>query len=225
MTVGYLGISGQSHNNPPQDFEGLRAVAMSARSPVVSRMLGLMEPVSPVRGYRPAGNRWRHYERWRIPLANFYRGRRCILLVQSHQWPWPERRCRNRAGFERPASSFRPSRSVTSRRLSSGTSSYTARPLANRVGNHFRFPATHGRRTLRISLITLYRDLTLRSRDPVVQKHVQSVLDMTMPLSALWRPSFLWRILRSESNLLLRRRSIRPNDSSEMPPPMPPMSS
>ena len=220
-----LSISGQSHNYPPQDFEGLRAVAISTRSPVVSRMLGLMEPVSPVRGYRPAGNRWRHYERWRSPLANFiavgdafcsYNPTNGLGLSAAAVTAQVLRGRLRHFGPAAPsvANAFHREQAHIQRGL-----------WQIAVGNDFRFPATHGRRTLRISLMTLYRDLALRSRDPVVQKLVQSVLDMTMPLSALWAPSCLWRILRSESKLLLRKRSIRPSDSSEMPPPMPVMSS
>jgi 2-polyprenyl-6-methoxyphenol hydroxylase-like FAD-dependent oxidoreductase len=221
-----LTVAGRDHDYPPQDFEGLRAIAMSARSPVVSRMLELMEPVSPVRGYRPAGNRWRHYERWRTPLTNF------IVVGDAFCSYNPT----NGLGLS--------AASVTAQVLRDQLRQFglTAPSLANAfhrkqaqmqrglwqiaVGNDFRFPGTQGRRTLRVSLITRYRDLALRAtRDPIVQKRVQSVLDMTMPLSALWTPSIVWRVLRSESKLRRRKRTVGQPCSSKMPPPMPALSS
>jgi 2-polyprenyl-6-methoxyphenol hydroxylase-like FAD-dependent oxidoreductase len=221
-----LSISGQSHNYPPQDFDGLRAIAMSARSPVVSRMLELMEPVSPVRGYRPAGNRWRHYERWRTPLTNFiavgdafcsYNPTNGLGLSAASVTAQVLRDQVRHLGPAAPslANAFHREQAHIQRGL-----------WQIAVGNDFRFPGTHGRRTRRISLINLYRDRALRATgDPIVQKRVQSVLDMTMPLSELWTPSIVWRVLRSESNLLRRKRNIGEPDTSEMPPPMPALSS
>jgi 2-polyprenyl-6-methoxyphenol hydroxylase-like FAD-dependent oxidoreductase len=217
-----LSVSGQSHNYPPQDFDGLRALAMSARSPVVSRMLELMEPISPVRGYRPAGNRWRHYERWRTPLTNFiavgdafcsYNPTNGLGLSAAAVTAQVLRDQLRHLGPAAPslANAFHQKQADIQRGL-----------WQIAVGNDFRFPGTHGRRNLRISLITRYRDLVSRATgDPIVQKRVQSVLDMTMPLSELWTPLIAWRVLRSEFDRVRRKRNIGQPDSSKMPPPMP----
>jgi hypothetical protein len=221
-----LSVSGQSHDYPPQDFERLCAIAMSARSPVVSRMLELMEPVSPVRGYRPAGNRWRHYERWRNPLTNFLAVGDAFCSYNPTNGLGLSAACVTAQVLRDQLRHFGPAAPSLASTFHRKQARIQRGLWQIAVGNDFRFPGTHGRRTRRISLINLYRDRALRATgDPIVQKRVQSVLDMTMPLSELWTPSIVWRVLRSESNLLRRKRNIGEPDTSEMPPPMPALSS
>jgi 2-polyprenyl-6-methoxyphenol hydroxylase-like FAD-dependent oxidoreductase len=221
-----LTVAGRDHDYPPQDFEGLLAIASAVRSPVLSRMLELMEPVSPVRGYRPAGNRWRHYERWRTPLAGF------IAVGDAFCSYNPT----NGLGMSAAAVTAQILRDhlrrlgATSPSLSNEFHREQARIQRGlwqiAVGNDFRFPRTQGKRTLRVVLITRYRDLALRTaRDPVVQQRVQSVGDMVMPLSALWAPSIVWRVFRSEIRRFRQSRGTGQREISPMPPPMPVLSS
>ncbi|HYL58468.1 MAG TPA: hypothetical protein VEU51_06320 [Candidatus Acidoferrales bacterium] len=221
-----LTVAGRDHDYPPQDFEGLLAIASAARSPVVSRMLELMEPVSRVRGFRPAGNRWRHYERWRTPLANF------IAVGDAFCSYNPT----NGLGLSAAAVTAQVLRNhlrhFDAAAPSPGKTFYREQARIQRglwqmaIGNDFRFPGTQGRRSLRIGLMTRYRGLASRTtRDPVVQKRVQDVLDMMMPLSALWTPSIVWRVLRSEFNRVRAMRASGQRDVTQMPPPMPVLSS
>jgi hypothetical protein len=92
------------------------------------------------------------------------------------------------------------------------------------IGNDFRFPHTEGKRTRTTRLITWYRDLVTRTtRDSVVQERVREVAAMMMPVSALWAPSIVWRVIRSELNRMRHRRR-KPRAIPPMPPPMPEVS-
>ena len=214
-----LSIAMQNRDYPPQDFEGIRAMVSGARSPVVARMLDLMEPASPVRGYRPAGNRWRHYERWRRPLANF------ISIGDAFCSYNPT----NGLGLSAAAVSAQTLRDHLKRSRADdpafGGLFHRAQARIQRdlwhiaVGNDFRFPHTEGRRGPQIRLITWYRDLAMRTvRDPVVQERVRDVAEKMMPLSTLWRPSIAWRIFWSEINRL-RHRGDGEREIHLMPPP------
>jgi 2-polyprenyl-6-methoxyphenol hydroxylase-like FAD-dependent oxidoreductase len=55
---------------PSRQDEFTRALA-NLVSPVVHEMVRRMEPISPVYPSRATRNRWRHYEKWRRPLARF----------------------------------------------------------------------------------------------------------------------------------------------------------
>jgi 2-polyprenyl-6-methoxyphenol hydroxylase-like FAD-dependent oxidoreductase len=217
-----LSIAAQNRDYPPRDFEGICAMVAGARSPVVARMLELMEPASPVRGYRPAGNRWRHYERWRRPLANF------ISIGDAFCSYNPT----NGLGLSAAAVSAQTLRDHL-RRLPAGDPAFgggfhRAQARIQRdlwriaVGNDFRFPHTEGKRGLQLRLITWYRDLAMRTvRDPVVQERVCDVAEKMMPISTLWAPSIAWRIFRSEINRLRHRGGDERREIPLMPPPKP----
>ena len=210
----------QNGDYPPQDLEAIRAMVSGARSPVIARMFELMEPVSRIRGYRPAGNRWRHYERWRRPLANF------ISIGDAYCSYNPT----NGLGLSAAAVSAQTLR-YHLRRLRAddpalGGGFHRAQARIQRdlwwiaVGNDFRFPRTEGKRGAQIRLITWYRDLAMRTVcDPVVQERVRDVAEKMMPISTLWAPPIAWRIFRSEINRLRHRGGDELREISLMPPP------
>jgi hypothetical protein len=217
-----LSIAMQNRDYPPQDFEGICAMVAGVRSPVVVRMLDLMEPASPVRGYRPAGNRWRHYERWHRPLANF------ISIGDAFCSYNPT----NGLGLSAAAVSAQTLRDHL-KRLRADDAAFSggfhrAQARIQRglwqiaVGNDFRFPHTAGKRGPQIRLITWYRDLAMRTvRDPVVQERVRDVAEKMMPLSTLWAPSIAWRIFLSEINRMRHRGGGDQHEIPLMPPPKP----
>lgn len=189
----------QNRDYPPQDLEGIRAMVSAARSPMVARMLDLIELASPVRGYRPAGNRWRHYERWRQPLVNF------ISIGDAFCSYNPT----NGLGLSAAAVSAQTLRDRL-RRLRADDPAFNGgfhgalariqRDLWRiAVDNDFRFPHTTGKRGPQLRLITGYRDLAMRTvRDPVVQQHVRDVAEKMMPIPTLWAPSIVRRVACSE---------------------------
>jgi 2-polyprenyl-6-methoxyphenol hydroxylase-like FAD-dependent oxidoreductase len=217
-----LSLSGRDRDYPPQDFEAIRAMLSVARSPVIAKMVDLMEPVSLARGYRPAGNRWRHYERWRKPLTGF------ISIGDAFCAYNPT----NGLGMSAAAVSAQVLRDLLKRKNTDGLE-FTKRFHREQakvqrglweiaIGNDFRFPNTEGQRATKTRLITWYRDLAMRStRDPVVQERVREVAGMMMPVSALWAPSIAWRVIRSEINRARYRRRSKPRAIPPMPPPMP----
>lgn len=217
-----LSVAMQNRDYPPQDLEGIRAMVSGARSPVVARMLDLMEPASPVRGYRPAGNRWRHYERWRQPLARF------ISIGDAFCSYNPT----NGLGLSAAAVSAQTLRGrLRSLRADDPAFSggfHIAQARVQRdlwriaVGNDFRFPHTTGKRGPRLRLITWYRDLAIRTvRDPVVQDRVRDVAEKMMPISTLWAPPIVWRVACSEIARWRHRRRSERVGLPPMPPPIP----
>lgn len=215
-----LSLAGLNANYPPDDDAGLAELLPRLRSPVTAYMLDLMEPTSPFYTSRATCNRWRHYERWRTPLAGFLaigdsaavynptagQGMSVVAMTANVL-----RACLEKYGASSPelAHQF-------------FTAQARARdPWRIAVGNDLRLPGTIGRRPWSIKMLNWYRERVTRAApDPVVRDRWEDVFQMLRPVSALYEPSMLTRVAIAGLRRSVKRRRVNA-EPTPMPPPMP----
>jgi 2-polyprenyl-6-methoxyphenol hydroxylase-like FAD-dependent oxidoreductase len=219
-----LALSGLGGHYPPDDELGLRAMLPAMRSPVIARMLQLMEPTSPFYTSRATRNRWRHYERWSERVHGFVAigdaavvynptaGQGMSVVAVTSQ---VLRECiaagrDGRDGMDDLAPRFFAAQAAAQ-----------LDPWRLAVGIDVRLPTTVGERPLSVRMLNWYRDLIeTASSDRVVRDRMTGVLQMLRPISSLFQADILRRVATVNLRRALRRTSRDATEAS-MPPPMP----
>jgi 2-polyprenyl-6-methoxyphenol hydroxylase-like FAD-dependent oxidoreductase len=213
-------MAGLSANYPPHDDQGLAAMIPKMRSPVIGRMLALMEPTSAFHTSRATRNRWRHYERWRGRLDGFLAigdaaaaynptaGQGMSVVAMTAQ---ALRRCLAQCG---------PASPELAPRFFAAQAASQRDPWRLAVGNDLRLPATEGARPWSMTMLNWYRDcLAMAASDAIIRERMEDVMQLVRPVAALYAPSVVLRVARARIARMLRRghESAIP----AMPPPMP----
>jgi 2-polyprenyl-6-methoxyphenol hydroxylase-like FAD-dependent oxidoreductase len=215
-----LSLAGLNGNYPPDDDAGLAEFIPRVRSPVIAEMLKLMEPTSAFYTSRATRNRWRHYERWGARLGGFLaigdaaavynptagQGMSVVALTANVL-----RECIEKFGASSPE---------LGPRFFAAQAAAQRDPWRIAVGNDLRLPATAGERPWAIRWLNWYRDRVAgAASDPAVRDQLEDVFQMIKPVSALYEPAIVRRVMLATIRDALRRgRKAAP---SPMPPPMP----
>src|SRR5271168_157768 len=195
-----LSMAGLNGNYPPDDDTGLAGLLPRMRSPAIAEMLKLMEPTSRFYSNRATRNRWRHYERWRRRLDGFIaigdsaavynptagQGMSVVALTANRL-----RECIEKHGAANPE--FAP-------RLFAAMADAQRDPWRISVGTDLRLQGTKGDRPRSIKLLNWYRDrvAAAAASDAAVRNEMEDVFQMIKPLSALYEPPMLGRVLLAQ---------------------------
>lgn len=212
----FMGVNGEY---PPTREDQIDAFLPKLRSPIVTEMLRLMEPASPLYPYRAPANRWRRYDRWKSRLDGFIAigDAACVYNPTAGQGMSVAaalsstlRRCIVKHGARNPA---------LARAFLKAQGRLQRDPWRLAVGNDLRFPGTQGDRPRSLRILNWYRDaVMLASADPLVRSRAAEVTHLLRPVSSLFEPSVLRRVFAARLN------APRADASSARPvPPMPPL--
>ncbi|WP_202866318.1 FAD-dependent oxidoreductase [Kribbella turkmenica] len=206
-----LTLIGGGGDYPPTDEDDFRAFAASLRSPLLSDVLDVAEPISPIWGYRRTGNRWRHYEKMAMPgrllvvgdsLCAFnpaYGQGMTVAAKEAEVLAGILADCRSTADLPRALRGAQ--RAIATRARG---------PWMLATGSDLRYPNTVGATQTRMDRVVntyLDRVLARASDDPVVSAAFLRVLNMIDDPQALFSPRLMPRVLLGR-----RRITAVPND-------------
>lgn len=218
----FVSLVGMRDDCPPVDAEGFRRFMDGLSSPALARAVDLAEPISDVFGYRSLANVFRHYERWRNPLAGFVAigdsvcafnpiygqgmssAAACAQLLDQVLRAHPSQR---RDGLEQAF--FRKQADFLQ----------TVWTLA--TGADFRWPHVEGERPKSVPLVSSYLRVALPElhRRPSLRRMANPVFNLTGPLSLLFAPSFATLALLSAAWSRLEHKLLGQKLPPELPPP------
>jgi len=215
--LSYIGVN---KAYPPTREDEFTAALPRLASPIVHEMVRRMEPISPVYPSRAARNRWRHYERWRTPLGRF------VAIADAA--------CSYNPRFGQGMSAA----TVAARALQDCLATYgvgdprlparffAAQAHAQKTPwlfsavDDLRLPATVGNRTASVRLFNWYRSKLVACPDRQVGACLIEVTQFLRPLSSLFAPQVLWRVMLAAMGRRLKTigQRVSSNDLRPMPP-------
>ena len=194
--LSYIGVN---KSYPPRGEVDFTAALERLATPLVHQMVRRMEPISPVYSARGTRNRWRHYERWRTPLGRF------IALADAA--------CSFNPRFGQGMSAATVSArllqqclaryGVTNSRLSRAFFAAQARfqqtPWLFAAADDLRLPMSEGNHSLSTRLFNWYRPQLVACPDPQVAARLGQVTQFVQPMSSLFAPQIVSRVLAASS--------------------------
>jgi 2-polyprenyl-6-methoxyphenol hydroxylase-like FAD-dependent oxidoreductase len=217
-------MGGFNEHYPPHHEEAFMAVTERLGSPVIARMLSLMEPVSPVYGNRSLTNRWRHYAQWNSGLRGFIAvgDSACTFNPVFAQGMTVAAVCAS--ALRRILVESGPATPNFESRFFVEQARFQREAWVQAVSADLALPGTRGDRSPALQAFNWYRRcITLAARNPAVGRTFNEVQNLLSPVSAFFRPSImLWaaiaKIVVGSANLLGRPLIPPP---TPMPPSMP----
>ena len=215
--LSYIGVN--KEYPPSREDQFTNALAKLA-SPVIHEMARRMEPISPVYPSRATRNRWRHYERWRPPLGRF------IAIADAA--------CSYNPRFGQGMSAAAVSASVLNdclakfgledqrlaERFFSAQARFQRTPWLFAAADDLRFSATLGKRSASVRLFNWYRVKLAACADKHVGARVSEVTQFVRPMSSLFTPHMVSRVLMATIRQQLKQ--VGRQASSHVIRPMPP---
>lgn len=215
--LSYIGVN---KTYPPTREDEFTAALGRLASPVVHEMVQRMEPISPVYPSRATRNRWRHYERWRTPLGRFVAiadaacsynprfGQGMSAAAVSAQLL---KDCLGRYGVADPR---------LPGRFFSAQAHFQRTPWLFAAADDLRLPATMGNRSVSVRLFNWYRPKLVACPDRQVGARFGEVTHLVRPLSSLFAPQVVSRVLVAAMWRRIKAMGLRA--SSDGLRPMPP---
>jgi 2-polyprenyl-6-methoxyphenol hydroxylase-like FAD-dependent oxidoreductase len=190
-------MAGLNGDYPPTDEAGLTEWTRSLELPGVSEWVAAARPLGPIYGFRFEQNRLRHFERCKLPGGFIAVGD----AVASFNPIYGQ-------GMSTAAMSAELLQALLGAGVDAGALSRTFhRRLAKLLApawdqtttEDLRFPGTEGKRKLAHKIMYAYIDrvFLLTATFPEVRTALYGVLGMTEPATHLFKPSVLWRVLRT----------------------------
>jgi 2-polyprenyl-6-methoxyphenol hydroxylase-like FAD-dependent oxidoreductase len=215
--LSYIGVN---KSYPPRGEAEFTAALERLATPAVHRMVGRMTSISPVYSSRATRNRWRHYERWRTPLDRFIAiaDAACSFNPRFGQGMSAAtvsarllHHCLARYGVADPR---------LPRAFFAAQARFQRTPWLFAAADDLRLPLSEGRRSLSIRLFNWYRPHLVSCPDRQVGARLGQVTQFLRPLSSLFEPQIVSRVLVAST----RRRieAIRRRPASPGVAPMPP---
>jgi 2-polyprenyl-6-methoxyphenol hydroxylase-like FAD-dependent oxidoreductase len=215
--LSYIGVN---KVYPPAREDEFTAALERLASPVVHDMVRQMEPISPVYPSRATRSRWRHYERWRKPLGRFV----AIADAACSYNPRFGQGMRAATVSARLLKDFLDTNGIDDPRLPSRFFSAQAQfqrtPWLFAAADDLRLPATEGKRSASVRLFNWYRPKLVACPDRRVGACLAEVTHTVKPISALFAPRVVSRVLTSAMSR--RIKAMGRQASSDGLRPMPP---
>jgi 2-polyprenyl-6-methoxyphenol hydroxylase-like FAD-dependent oxidoreductase len=215
--LSYIGVN---KVYPPTREDEFNAALARLATPVVHEMVRRMEPISPVYPSRATRNRWRHYERWQTPLGRF------VAIADAA--------CSYNPRFGQGMSAATVSARLLQRCLATygvgdprlpgqffaAQARFQRTPWLFAAADDLRLPATAGTRSASARLFNWYRAQLVACPDRQVGARLAEVTQFVRPLSALFAPPVVWRVLGAamRRRLQARGRTAAADRLSPMPP-------
>ncbi|TCC66055.1 2-polyprenyl-6-methoxyphenol hydroxylase-like oxidoreductase [Kribbella pittospori] len=200
-----LTLIGGGGDYPPTDEQGFRDFAASLRSSLLSEVIEVAEPASPIWGYRRTSNRRRHYEKLAMPgrllvigdsLCAFnpsYGQGMTVAAKEAELLTGILEDCRSSADLPR---ALEGAQAVIATRVKGSWMLAT--------GSDLRYPTTVGATQTRMDkVVNKYLDRVLAAVpvDPTVSAAFLRVLNLIDEPQALFSPRLMPRVLRTRRRL------------------------
>ena len=183
-----------SGQEPPLKPEGVAEYVARLRSPLISEMLPLFEPISKMTGYRLSKNRWRHYETWKENLAGFIAIGDSVCVFNPNQGQGMSV-ASSGAGILRKCLAQTTSPRQLPKLFFAEQARFQINPWRNAVCNDLRFRSVQGKRTLAIHAFNWYRDQLAMCSDTRLQQRLADVDHLLKPVVSIFSPSTVVRAI------------------------------
>ena len=211
--LSYIGVN---KAYPPRSEAEFSAALERLATPLVHQMVQHMQPISPVYSSRAPRNRWRHYERWRTPLDRFVAiaDAACSFNPRFGQGMSAAtvsarllQQCLARYGAADPR---------LPRAFFAAQAGFQRTPWLIAAADDLRLPLSEGKRSVSIRLFNWYRPQLVSCPDRVVGAQLGQVTQFVQPLSSLFAPRIVSRVLAASARRRLGGKRLSP-DVAAMP--------
>ena len=215
--LSYIGVN---KSYPPRAEPDFTAALERLATPVVHQMVGRMEPVSPVYSSRATRNRWRHYERWRTPLARFIAIADAACSVNPRFGQGMSAATVSVRLLQQCLAKYGVADARLPRAFFTAQARFQWTPWLIAAADDLRLPTSEGNRSLPIRLFNWYRPQLVTCPDGQVGARLGQVTQFVRPMSSLYAPPIVSRVLVAATGR--RFKAVRRNPVSQSVAPMPP---
>jgi 2-polyprenyl-6-methoxyphenol hydroxylase-like FAD-dependent oxidoreductase len=215
--LSYIGVN---KVYPPRDEAGFTASLERLASPVVHEMVRRMQAVSPVYSSRATRNRWRHYERWRTPLDRFIAIADAACSFNPRFGQGMSAATVSARLLQQCLASYEIGDPHLSRAFFAAQARFQRTPWLFAAADDLRLPASEGNRSMSIRAFNWYRPQLVACPDRQVGAQLAQVTQFLKPLSSLFAPQIVSRVLVGSTfrRLVVARRTPPLSGVDGMPP-------
>ena len=205
-------LAGGGKPYPAGELEGFMDGVRRLPSPIVYEALKLARPVTPVYQFRQMSNFFRRYDRWKEPLGGFISVGDATCALNPAYGQGMSVATISAGVIERCLRRLSPKDAHLSRAIAVEQAKSLGSVWALATCADFRQPQTAGREPVLSKLFRTYYDRMFvpatRSND-VVWRHYVRTYNLTQPISTLYRPSIVGRVLWEAFRRRLGSRAAR----------------
>ncbi|MBL6617442.1 MAG: FAD-dependent monooxygenase [Reyranella sp.] len=215
--LSYIGVN---KSYPPRGEAEFTAALEDLASPVVHEMVRRMEPVSPIYSGRATRNRWRHYERWRTPLARFIAIADAACSFNPRFGQGMSAATVSARLLQECLARYGVADASLPRAFFAAQARFQRTPWLFSAADDLRLPMSEGNRSVSIRLFNWYRPQVVSCPDGQVGARLGQVTQFLRPMSSLFSPPIVSRVLLASTKRQLK--GIRRRAGSSGVAPMPP---
>ena len=215
--LSYIGVN---KSYPPRGDADFTAALERLASPVVHQMVRRMEPISAVYSSRATPNRWRHYERWRTPLDRFVAIADAACSFNPRFGQGMSAATVSARLLQQCLATYGVADARLPRAFFAAQTHFQRTPWLFAAADDLRLPLSEGNRSLSIRLFNWYRPQLAACPDRQVGGRLGQVTQFLRPLSSLFAPQIVSRVLVASTSR--RIKVIRRKPASAWVAPMPP---
>jgi 2-polyprenyl-6-methoxyphenol hydroxylase-like FAD-dependent oxidoreductase len=215
--LSYIGVN---KAYPPRGEADFTTALERLTTPVVHQMVRRMESVSPVYSSRATRNRWRHYERWRTPLDRFVAIADAACSFNPRFGQGMSAATVSARILQQCLARYGVADSRLPRAFFAAQARFQRTPWLFAAGDDLRLPMSEGNRSLSIRVFNWYRPQLVTCPDPQVGARLGQVTQFLRPISSLFAPQIVSRVLVASTGRrikIIRRKPASP-DVDPMPP-------
>ena len=215
--LSYIGVN---KSYPPRGESDFTAALERLASPVVHQMVQRMESISPVYSGRATRNRWRHYERWRTPLDRFIAIADAACSFNPRFGQGMSAATVSARLLQECLARYSVADSRLPRAFFAAQARFQRTPWLFAAADDLRLPMSEGNRSLSIRLFNWYRLQLVSCPDRQVGARLGQVTQFLRPISSLFAPQILSRVLVASTSRQIKviRRKPAPPSVAPMPP-------
>ena len=215
--LSYIGVN---KSYPPRGEADFISALELLGIPAVAQMVRRMAPISPVYSGRATRNRWRHYERWRTPLGRFIALADAACSFNPRFGQGMSAATVSARLLQQCLVRYGVADSRLPRAFFAAQAHFQQTPWLFAAADDLRLPMSEGHRSLSMRLFNWYRPQLVTCPDPEVSARLGQVTQFLQPMSSLFTPQIVSRVLVASTG-----RRIRAIGQKHLPPgvaPLPP---
>jgi 2-polyprenyl-6-methoxyphenol hydroxylase-like FAD-dependent oxidoreductase len=215
--LSYIGVN---KSYPPRGEADFISALEHLGIPAVRQIVRRMVPISPVYSGRATRNRWRHYERWRTPLGRFIALADAACSFNPRFGQGMSAATVSARLLQQCLVRYGVADSRLPRAFFAAQAHFQQTPWLFAAADDLRLPMSEGHRSLSMRLFNWYRPQLVTCPDPEVSARLGQVTQFLQPMSSLFAPQIVSRVLVASTGR--RIRAIGQKPASPCVAPMPP---
>ena len=212
--LSYIGVN---KSYPPRGEAEFTAALEHLATPLVHQMVGHMQAISPIYSGRATRNRWRHYERWRTPLGRFIAIADAACSFNPRFGQGMSAATVSARLLQQCLSRYGVADQRLPRAFFAAQAHFQRTPWLFSAADDLRLPMSEGHRSLSTRLFNWYRPQLVACSDRQVGARLGQVTQFLRPMSSLFTPQIVSRVLVASS-----RRQIKAIGRKPAPPAVAP---